>query len=201
MRIVFLGDSITDANHIFLNNGLGNGYVYQISEKLKKRGGDFCILNRGHDGATVQSLRRTLVSDCLIKKPDIVSILIGCNDVGIVMNTGKTLEKQEFAENYEKLLVEIKQETTAQILCAGPFIFPEPLEYINWFPVIDEVERIQVDVAKRQQVKYLPLQKKMQKYGEQYGYSAITTDGIHLTKRGSELLAEEWIKAAAQIIT
>lgn len=41
MRIVFLGDSITDANHIFLNNGLGNGYVYQISEKLKKRGGGF----------------------------------------------------------------------------------------------------------------------------------------------------------------
>ena len=200
MRIVFLGDSITDANHIFLNNGLENGYVYQISERLKKQRQDYTVLNRGHDGATVHSIRRTLVSDCFMKRPDIVSILTGCNDAGIVMNTGKTLEKQEFAENYEKILEKIKQETNAQIICVGPFIFPEPLEYKNWFQVIDEAERIQADVAKRQQVKYLPLQKKMQKYGELYGYSAITTDGIHLTDIGSELLAEEWIKTASQII-
>ena len=35
--IVFLGDSITDANRLFSENGLGFGYVNQIADKLHTR--------------------------------------------------------------------------------------------------------------------------------------------------------------------
>ena len=36
-KIIFLGDSITDASHCFLENPLGNGYVNMVAEKLNDR--------------------------------------------------------------------------------------------------------------------------------------------------------------------
>ena len=38
-KIIFLGDSITDASHCFLENPLGNGYVNMVAEKLNDSGG------------------------------------------------------------------------------------------------------------------------------------------------------------------
>ena len=45
-----------------------------------------------------------LEHDCILRQPDIVSLLIGCNDVGVMMNTGKSLEEQEFEAGYESVL-------------------------------------------------------------------------------------------------
>ena len=39
-----------------------------------------------------------LEHDCILRQPDIVSLLIGCNDVGVMMNTGKSLEEQELKQ-------------------------------------------------------------------------------------------------------
>ena len=38
-KIIFLGDSITDASHCFLENPLGNGYVNMVAEKLNDSDG------------------------------------------------------------------------------------------------------------------------------------------------------------------
>ena len=101
-KIVFLGDSITDAFHKMNvdEEKLGNGYVKIISEKLKERKKQVFIRNAGHDGFTVSGLLRLFEYDCMQHDPDLVSIQIGCNDAAVFMNTGKTLEAQEFAENY-----------------------------------------------------------------------------------------------------
>lgn len=52
-KIVFLGDSITDAFHKMNvdEEKLGNGYVKIISEKLKERKKQVFIRNAGHDGS------------------------------------------------------------------------------------------------------------------------------------------------------
>ena len=51
----FLGDSITDANHLWLpeTNGLGDGYVAMLANRL---GADAMITNKGIDGFTVAAL-------------------------------------------------------------------------------------------------------------------------------------------------
>ena len=95
-KIIFLGDSITDARHCFLENPLGNGYVNMVAEKLNDSDGGrkkYDIMNRGHDGFTIHGVKRILEKECILKRPDVVSILIGCNDVGVMMNTGKSLEE------------------------------------------------------------------------------------------------------------
>ena len=108
--IVFLGDSITDASHCFLENPLGNGYVNMVAEKLNDSDGGrkkYDIMNRGHDGFTIHGVKRILEKECILKRPDVVSILIGCNDVGVMMNTGKSLEEQQFEACYEAIVKEI----------------------------------------------------------------------------------------------
>ena len=102
--MIFLGDSITDADHNFSPKregepSLGNGYVRQIADLLEtKMPGKTNIRNGGHDGFTVQGLLRMLDYDCLSYKPDVVSILIGSNDAAVCMNTGRTLEATGFAK-------------------------------------------------------------------------------------------------------
>ena len=59
-KIIFLGDSITDDSHCFLENPLGNGYVNMVAEKLNDSDGGrkkYDIMNRGHDGFTIHELQ------------------------------------------------------------------------------------------------------------------------------------------------
>ena len=97
-KIIFLGDSITDASYCFLENPLGNGYVNMVAEMLNDSDGGrkkYDIMIRGHDGFTIHGVKRILEKECILKRSDVVSILIGCNDVGVMMNTGKSLEEQQ----------------------------------------------------------------------------------------------------------
>lgn len=195
-KIIFLGDSITDAHHNLGVDawGLGDGYVQMIARKLKEQEENVKILNRGHDGFTVQGLLRLLPRDCILKKPDVVSILVGCNDVGIMMNTGRSLREQGFAENYERLLTEIQEGTDAKIICMGPFIFPYPQEYQNWIPGILEAERMIREASERHRTVFIPLYGKMRRMADTYGYEKITVDGIHLTESGNEVIADMWLE-------
>ena len=145
-KIIFLGDSITDASHCFLENPLGNGYVNMVAEKLNDSGGGrkkYDIMNRGQDGFTIHGVKRILEKECILKRSDVVSILIGCNDVGVMMNTGKSLEEQQFEACYEAILKEITEQSDAKLICMSPFIVPYPRMYENWIPGLKQTERIE----------------------------------------------------------
>ena len=195
-KILFLGDSITDAHHNLGvdDRGLGDGYVNIIARLLQASGEDVQVENRGHDGFTVQGLWRMIGRDCVLRKPDVVSILIGCNDVGIMMNTGKSLKEQEFVRYYRNLLGEILTQTAASIICMGPFIFPYPEEYRRWIPGIREVEQMIKESALAYGLPFIPLHDEMLKEVEIQGYDALTTDGIHLAWEGSRIVAREWME-------
>lgn len=199
-RLIFLGDSITDAFHKMNvdDEKLGNGYVACISQKLKAQGRRVFIRNAGHDGFTVSGLLRLFEYDCKQYDPDLVSVQIGCNDAAVFMNTGKTLKQQEFDRSYRRLLTRIRMETRAKILCMGPFVFPHPLEYANWVPVIRELEKIEFEAAQEAGAVFLPLHDRLNKAAQKEGYDAVTTDGTHLARRGAEIMAEEWLRTAEE---
>lgn len=197
MKIVFLGDSITDANHNYSDDALGEGYVKLVAEELRKKDSEVEILNKGHDGFTVFSLWKFLEHDCISKQPDMVSILIGCNDVSVKMSTGRTLNEQGFQEYYEKILKKIRQKTSAEVICMGPFIFPYPLEFANWIPDMKEAEEIAREVAGKYHAVFVPLHDVLNEATVAVGYDKITTDGTHLTVDGARIVAEKWIEATA----
>ncbi len=199
-KIIFLGDSITDADHNFSQKregepSLGNGYVRQIADLLEtKMPGKTDIRNGGHDGFTVQGLLRMLDYDCLSRRPDVVSILIGSNDAAVCMNTGRTPEMISFAENYRCLLGRIQEKTEARLVCMGPFIFPQPLEYSRWIPIIREIEETERRIAGEHHALFLPLHDLLNREAQRAGYDGITPDGIHLTWEGAGVVARTWIR-------
>ena len=78
---------------------------------------DLKILNRGISGDKVIDLKKRWEEDCLELNPDVVSILIGINDVWRIMDDGleDTEENlREFEENYRYLLKSLAQRTDAQ---------------------------------------------------------------------------------------
>ena len=123
---LFLGDSITDSNHLWLpeTNGLGDGYVAMLADRL---GPDARITNKGIDGFTVAALLERLQRGFLKAHPDVISLLIGINDIGVALNTGVTLEELQFAENYKEVL-KCLSDTGANLLCSGPFYLPSSSE-------------------------------------------------------------------------
>lgn len=195
-NFVFLGDSITDAERLWLPEykGLGNGYVQLLAEKLSH---EFTVINKGHDSFTLPFLLRNLTTDCLSLSPAAVSILIGINDVGVAKNTGKSLRAQEFASNYDTLIRRLLEASISSVFLLGPFVFSRPQEYLNWLPEIREVENTIEALARQHQLPFLLLQDKMQEAEKEYGAEMLTPDGIHLTPFGHELLAKWWLEAFA----
>ena len=197
MKIVFIGDSITDAEHNYTADRLGKGYVKIIADSIGEKYPQAEIVNKGHDGFTVFGLWRFLEHDCILQEPDIVSVLIGCNDVSIKMNTGKTLEEQEFQKTYEKILRRIRTETEAQIVCMGPFIFPYPEEFANWIPDMKKAEEMARMAAEKYGARFVPLHDILMEKAVKEGYEKITTDGTHLTTGGASVIAEKWLDVTA----
>ena len=195
-NFVFLGDSITDAERLWLPkyNGLGNGYVKILAEKLS---GEFTSINKGHDTFTLPFLLRNLETDCLSFSPAAVSILIGINDIGVAKNTGKNLRAQEFASNYDTLIRRLLEASISSVFLLSPFVFSRPQEYLNWLPEVREVENTIENLARQYQLPFLPLQERIQESEKQYGTEMLTPDGIHLTPQGHQLLAKWWLEAFA----
>lgn len=195
-NFVFLGDSITDAERLWIPeyNGLGNGYVQLLAEKLSN---NFTVINKGHDSFTLPFLLRNLECDCLSFSPAAVSILIGINDIGVAKNTGKSLRAQEFAYNYDTLIRRLLEASISSVFLLSPFVFSRPQEYLNWLPEVREVENTIEALARQYQLPFLPLQERMQESEKQYGTEMLTPDGIHLTPFSHELLAKWWLEAFA----
>lgn len=189
---VFLGDSTTDANRLWLPefHGLGNGYVSILASSIRQKDPDAKIINKGFDGFTLPFLFKNLERDCLKWHPDNIVILIGINDVGIAMNTGVTLKEQKFFSLYERLLDEIITWSDASILLLTPFIFPHPAEYASWIPSVREAETMICHCAASFHVPVLTLHDRFHHFALELGMDAVTTDGIHLTQAGHQFLAD-----------
>ena len=152
-------------------------------------GSDTLITNKGIDGFTVSALLERLQRGFLKGHPDVISLLIGINDIGVALNTGITLEQLLFTENYRAVLMHLL-DTGAKLLCSGPFIFPHPQKYQIWIPYVLELEQIMGEICESLSVSFIPLHSYLTSLVKNGDYDAVTTDGIHLTAYGHKMLAE-----------
>lgn len=192
--LLFLGDSITDCGHCFEPENLGDGYVRRIADKFSNQKETVRILNKGMDGFTVSAVSRLWKRSCLGIKPDFITLLVGINDLAILQNTGMDLAYglKAFEKNYESLLEDIRLITDCPLLLMEPFLFPCPAEFSAWEPHLKEMCRIIEHIAYSYHVGFLPLLEKLKSAASARGYAHITTDGIHLTGEGHQILADAW---------
>src|SRR3982751_1784987 len=121
---LFQGDSITDGNRTRNNDWnhvMGHGYQYIISSRLwydfPAKG--FHFFNRGVSGNKVTDLAARWQKDTLEIQPDVLSILIGINDVSAFLGGNKEYTPQQYETGYRSLLEQTKKQLPAiqLILC------------------------------------------------------------------------------------
>ena len=129
LRYLFQGDSITDANRVDIDEGVGSclfGYGYPIllaSEYLKSHKGKIEFINKGVSGDRIVDLYARIKDDIINLKPDIMSILIGVNDVWHELSVQNGVEAQKFEMIYSMLIEEVKEALPdIKIIILEPFV-------------------------------------------------------------------------------
>lgn len=199
--LLFLGDSITDCYHNYDTDNLGEGYVRMIAETLGYGFGKVKVINKGVDGFTISRLTQLWKREKDSLSADMITILIGINDIGVIKNTGRDAEfaLKEFKMNYELLIQQIKEQYDVPIVLMEPFIFPCPQEYILWENELKEMSGIIEFLAKKHGLTFIPLWDKLRYISEQLSYDEITIDGIHLTELGHRMIAETWLDVVQNV--
>ena len=129
---------------------------------------------------------------------DIITILIGINDIGLIMNTDRTPFQQRnmlfsFYKCYADLIT-ILAKSNSRIILMEPFLFPWPACYRTWLPFRQKISQMIHQLSEQFQIPYLTLHEELNEKARRYGYSEITTDGIHLTEQGQKFLADRLYK-------
>ena len=197
MKILFQGDSITDAGRNRSDyHDLGKGYPFYAAQYIKEDNPDieFEFINLGISGNQTIDLVNRLQTDFIDIQPDIVSILIGVNDTWHRADNRKWLGNDVFEANYRKVLSEIKEKTNAKILILEPFLLYAPEK--EYFRVdldfkIDIVRKL----AKKFADFYIPLDGFFASASigkENYHWSE---DGVHPNDNGSEFIGDVYANA------
>ncbi|SBT40415.1 SGNH/GDSL hydrolase family protein [Micromonospora auratinigra] len=194
-RVLFIGDSITDAGRDRTDGGdLGTGYAMMAAAWFTARHPvhrvDF--VNRGVSGDRVRDLRARWQADCLALAPDVVSILIGVNDMWRRYTTDDPTSAADFARDYRALL-ESTRRLGARTVLVEPFLVPLDDAQRRWREDLDP----KVDVVRRLAAEF---DATLVAVDELFRAADVdertwTRDGVHPTPFGHALIAQAWLRA------
>lgn len=129
-RIVFIGDSITDAGRLDpAYQPLGNGYVHFAGNMLvaKYPKLNLEIINTGIRGDTTRGMKGRWQSDCIEQRPDVLSMLIGVNDLWTQHAGPEYMPYAVYPDEYELtcrlLLSSAKEKCDCKFVLMEPFMF------------------------------------------------------------------------------
>ena len=204
MKILFLGDSITDAKrersfegHLY---GLGYGYVNQVAASLMQEDAfGFEFVNRGIGGNRVVDLYARVKSDVWYEHPDLLSILVGvndaCHDFHEIPNG---VEVDRFEKVYRMLLEDTKKALPkAKLILCEPFILcGEYSVGVIGKEKLQAVKRnaaVAKKLAEEFSIPFVSLQEKFDLAAKKYGAERLLPDGVHPNSLGASLIAKEWL--------
>ena len=205
-RLLFQGDSITDMkwgrNEKDRNHYLGHSYVYLIASRLgvDMPEAQLDFYNRGMSGHKVGDLRGRWQTDAIDMKPDLLSILVGVNDVGRNLDG---VDVQKWEADYRLMLdASRKANPELRLVLLDPFVLASgrlanPESFKRWR---DQVERLIV-VVTRLAADYNAVHVRTQDVFD-VAAKAVSAeqwiwDGVHPLPQGHELIARAWLEAVS----
>ncbi len=199
--ILFQGDSITDAGRDRENDVYdGMGYPRLVKGAL---GADYPneyeFINRGISGNRIVDLYARMKKDLINLKPDIMSILIGVNDVWHEFWFGNGVDSEKFFKIYSMLIEEVKEALPdIKIMILEPFVLKDTATEEHWdafrADVEEKAEKAKM-VAEKYGLVFVPLMKIFDEAATKAPTSHWLDDGVHPTAAGHELIKREWLKA------
>ncbi len=200
--ILFQGDSITDAGRSRTDDiNLGLGYPTLVKAELGvEEPGKYTFYNRGISGNRVVDLYARIKADFINLKPDVLSILIGVNDVWHELGGRRDgVDADKYFKVYSMLIEELKEALPeTKIMLLEPFVLKASSTEGEWEVFSTEVyKRAQKakEVAEKYRLTFIPLQEKLDQALESCPASYWLADGVHPTTMGHELIKREWIRA------
>ncbi|MDO4757795.1 MAG: SGNH/GDSL hydrolase family protein [Rikenellaceae bacterium] len=219
--ILFWGDSITDGgwgrsggsmasaeerNHTDLNHLYGHSYMLLAASELESRYPErgYQCFNRGISGYTLSDLTARWEKDVEALRPDVLSILVGTNDVARYLQ-GKQSAPFDIAgweEAYRTLLRRARTLNPAmKIILGTPFVAHTG----RLATTHDYEQRVQLIAACSEAVRRLAKEFDAEVVDYERLFAQLTTryevagehwiwDGIHPTAAGHRRMADLWLK-------
>jgi len=204
LTFLFQGDSITDGNrgrNEDPNHILGHGYCFAVSSRI---GADFPeagfkFFNRGISGSTVSDLARRWQTDTLDIKPDVLSLLVGINDVNaLVEGRENAIDLETFEATYRSLLTSCRAQNPNLLIMLGlPFFFASGWrkdQFDKWHPLVLQHAEIVKAIAADFDAILIDYPKVFEEAQQRAPIDYWIWDGVHPTVFGHELMAREWIR-------
>lgn len=224
LTVLFIGDSITDGmwgrsnggatsskdrNHKDLNHIFGHGYMFLCAAHYMSECPDcgYVFYNRGISGNTLRDLENRWDDDVLALNPDVVSVLVGTNDVSMWLedkNRTAPFDIKGWEARYRGLLDKTlsAHKDVKFVLCAPFTAYTGRMRKSADFALRDSVMRECSAVVKRiaedYGAVYVP-------FGDMFDniYKTVPTsddtywiwDGIHPTAAGHQRMSELWIQS------
>ena len=201
--ILFIGDSITDADrNRQAYKPFGSGYVHFVANILlaKYPAYNLKIINRGISGNTIRDLKNRWQRDCIDQRPDILSILIGVNDVcrqfGGMFESRRAVFADEYEATYRRLLDDTKQKCNSRLVICEPFMFCDDFTnpmFAQLRRYIETVRRIAVDFN----AVLVPLQKSIDERIKEVPPEKWSQDMVHPEVWAHCWIAQQWLTETA----
>lgn len=205
MRILFQGDSITDADRSREKEyKLGEGYPRLVEASLGFDQPDqYEFLNRGVSGNRVVDLYARIKKDLINLAPDVLSILIGVNDVWHEIAHQNGVDADKYFKIYCMLIEEVREALPdVKIIILEPFVLKAGATEARWED-FDAGVRKNAEMARKVAEKYglcfVPLQEGFDNLCKQAPEAYWLRDGVHPTAKGHEFIKREWLRAFATL--
>ncbi len=202
IKLLFQGDSITDAGRSRENpHLLGGGYVKFAAEYLQKAYPqiEFEFINLGIGGNQTKDLVERLQSDFVDIQPDIVSILIGINDVWHHADDRSWIPDEVFEERYRTVLQAIKDQTNAKIMMLEPFLIPVADKLYFREDLYKKIEIVR-KLAREYAHVYMPTDGLLASAFVGEDPLSYAADGVHPTEKGAEFIGKLYCEYMKKII-
>ena len=198
---LFQGDSITDADRSRDNDNYpGSGYPTLVAARLGlDEPGEYRFLNRGVSGDRIVDVNARIKRDVLNLEPDVLSILIGINDVWHELNCRNGVDNDKYLRTYREILSEIKAALPSiRIFVLEPFVLTGRATEGSWEIFSSETAKRACSArtaAEEFGCVFVPLQEKFDAACEKAPAPYWLIDGVHPTPAGHQLIADALISA------
>lgn len=193
-KVIFFGDSITELG---VKRDRYVGYILKMDSMLKKekKEDQYELVGSGISGNKVYDLYLRMDEDVLAKKPDVVVIYVGVNDVWHKTLLGTGTDADKFEKFYQAIVNKLKAQQIKVILCT-PAVVGERTDMSN--PLDGDLNRysnIIRDLAKKNNLPVVDLRRKFQEYLEKNNpenkeKDILTYDRVHMNDKGNQFIAD-----------
>ncbi|MFF3784498.1 GDSL-type esterase/lipase family protein [Streptomyces sp. NPDC001933] len=210
--VMFTGDSITDCQRRESEDGFGYGYPLRVVGEWGLRHPDRPVtwLNSANAGDKVRDLEARWKTDVLDARPDVVSILVGVNDMGwhTLDPKGHVISAEEFEAGYDRLLAPLAEAGT-QLVLIEPFLLPingvieagaaliGEEERRQWRTGLDPKIQAVRKLAHAYDAHLLAADGMFAELAATNGPEYWAADGVHPTPAGHAALAAAWLRLVA----